>query len=965
MTSRFIIAGFILFLGSGAGIALDSQPDGPGLERHFSGTVHPFLENYCLPCHGPEKHKGKLDLSADASVSAVRSGFRRWEIVLEKIEAEEMPPEEAKRHPSPEERRAVIEWILALRDDEARRHAGDPGVVLARRLSRAEYDHTIRDLTGLDIRPAREFPVDPANEAGFDNSGESLAMSPTLLKKYLAAAREVADHLVLKPAGFDFAPGPAVAETDRDHYCVQRIEDFYQRHQVDYADYFLAAWNFKHRDALGKRDATLAGLAAENGISASYLETVWSLLSQPSQKTGPVASLQSLWRQLPAPDANPADRGLKAARRGCEGMRDFVVRTRAQVQPRVEEVRVRGISEGSQPFVLWKDRQLAESRRRFSGSGKNPAEATGPEEDWRRFCQSFPDAFFVSKRGLYSDPKLGAQVRLLSAGFHLMQGYFRDDEPLYRLILDQAERREIDGLWRELDFITLAPLRQYRDFVFFERAEPPRFMQGAEFDFARSEDKEVTSEPMIRKLAEAYLAKAGAHGAEGLALHAIQDYFTNISAEIRWVETARLAAEPSHLEALQEFAGRAYRRPLTAAEREDLIAFYRSLREEGLTHMEAVRDSIVSVLMSPYFCYRIDLAGTGPGISPLSDYSLASRLSYVLWASMPDAELFGHAAAGDLHRPEVLLAQTRRMLRDGRVRGLATEFEGNWLDFRRFEEHNAVDRERFKCFTSGLRQAMFEEPIRFFVDLVRRDGSVLDFLDGDYTLVNAVLARHYGMPFPDDASWEWVRIDQARTYGRGGLLPMAVFLTQNAPGLRTSPVKRGNWVVRRLLGQRIPPPPAKVPQLPADESKTGDLTLPQLLARHRQDKSCAGCHQRFDSIGLVFEGYGPVGERREVDLAGRPVDAHAIFPDGSEGTGLDGLRGYLRGRRQEEFVDNLCRKLLAYTLSRSLMLSDEAILQEMKTKLAADGHRFGRLVEAIVTSPQFLTQRGGNDLTQK
>src|SRR5262249_37450089 len=244
-------------------------------------------------------------------------------------------------------------------------------------------------------------------------------------------------------------------------------------------------------------------------------------------------------------------------------------------------------------------------------------------------------------------------------------------------------------------------------------------------------------------------------------------------------------------------------------------------------------------------------------------------------------------------------------------RGLATEFAGNWLAFRRFEEHNSVDRERFAAFSNELRQAMYEEPIRFFVDLARRGGSALDLLHADHTFVNPVLARHYGMPVPvpDAGPDDWVRVNGAHQYGRGGLLPMSVFLTANAPGLRTSPVKRGYWVVRRILGEHIPAPPPEVPELPKDEAMLGDLPLRQLLARHHVHKSCAGCHQRFDSIGLVFEGYGPIGERRDHDLGSRPVVASATFPDGSEGTGLDGIRRYLAQQRQEEFLDNLCRKL--------------------------------------------------------
>jgi hypothetical protein len=202
-----------------------------------------------------------------------------------------------------------------------------------------------------------------------------------------------------------------------------------------------------------------------------------------------------------------------------------------------------------------------------------------------------------------------------------------------------------------------------------------------------------------------------------------------------------------------------------------------------------------------------------------------------------------------------------------------------------------------------------------------------------------------------------VRVDGARQFGRGGLLPMAVFLTKNAPGLRTSPVKRGYWVVRRVLGEEIPAPPAEVPELPNDETKLGALNLRETLLRHRAEASCAGCHQRFDSIGLAFEGYGAVGELRTIDFGGHSVDTHVTFPRGGEGDGVEGLRTYIRASRQDDFVANLCRKLLAYALGRSLLPSDDDTINTMRARLAADGHRFGNLVESIVTSPQFRNKR--------
>jgi hypothetical protein len=939
----------MLLLGLAAWAWSADEPDAH--ERRFVDVVQPFLKAYCLECHGTTKQQAKLDLSKFTSPASVVKNHRVWERVAERLEAEEMPPAKATKHPRPHERRAVLEWLREVREEDARKNAGDPGEVLARRLSNFEFDNTIRDLTGVDIRPTKEFPVDPANEAGFDNSGESLMMSPALLKKYLAAARHVAEHVVLKPQGFVFAPHPTVTDTDRDKYCVARIMDFYGRHCVDYADYFLAAWRFRHRTPLGKPDAALADFAAEARLSPHYLQEICSLLDQTKPPVGPLEELQSAWSKLPDSEAKPAD-----VRRDCERLRDLVLRLRKNSEPKIEKLTAQGISQGSQPFVLWRNDQLAALHRRYTGDAQGEK-----REAWEQFCRIFPDAFVVSERAPYYDPGSSPKGRLLSAGFHLMHGFYRDDGPLYDLVLDRSAKREIDALWDELHFVTLDPIRQYKDYIFFERAEPPRFMIDAQFDFARSEDKDAGSEANIQKLRPMYLAKAREKGASEHALKAIEFYFTTINEQIRKVEKARSAAEPSHLAALEKLAGRAYRRPLTDNERKDLHAFYRKLRDrDQLSHEEAIRDSIAAILLSPNFCYRLDLPHAGAAAVPLTDYELASRLSYFLWSSMPDEELLAHAAAGDLHKPKILIAQAKRMLKDARVRGLAEQFAGNWLEFHRFEESNTVDRTRFPGFTNELRQAMAEEPIRLFRHVVQQDRPVLDWLDCDYSIVNPILAKHYGMPIPSKSAETWVKMEDAHRFGRGGLLPMAVFLTKNSPGLRTSPVKRGYWVVRRMLGENIPPPPPEVPELPKDEA-VGDLSLPQLLAKHRDHKACAGCHQRFDSLGLAFEAYGPVGERRTHDLGGRPVETTAAYPDGKERTGLDGLRRYLSEKRQNDFVDNLCRKLLAYALGRSLLPSDKGTIEKVLERLAKDGYRFESLVEEIVTSPQFRNKRGRDD----
>jgi hypothetical protein len=971
------------------------------LDRQFSETVRPFVNANCVQCHGGEKPKAEFDLQPYSSLATVIKGTAHWMQVREKLVSKEMPPEEAKVQPTAEDRQKIIDWIDAFRKNEAAKHAGDPGIVLLRRLSNAEYDYTIRDLTGFDLQPTREFPIDPANTAGFDNSGESLAMSPGLLNKYLKAARDIANHMYLQQNGIGFAEHAMLSETDRDRFCELQIVNFYHTLSTDYADYFQSAWRFKNRAALGKPDAGLAEMAISPQVSPKYLATVWAILEEAPEQVGPVAKLQAMWHALPAPDPNQPE----LARRGAEQMRDYVVELRKKVEPRFTGLSAgRG---GGQAAPMWLNTQYATHRMTYDPAQlqvegeAQPMQTTQPataparggrgarggrrggrggtitntpgdpdltvpagqraqyEASFARFCSVFPDRFYTQQRGTNYFNEGNETGRLLSAGFLNRMGYFRDDVPFYELILDKQQQQKLDSMWVDFDFIANATRRTFLQ-SFDVGSASARALLGDDVNAAP--DDRLASEATIKKYTEGLVAAAA--GSSEMAIKVVQDYYQGVNDRIRWTEKARVAAEPSHLDALLDFAARAYRRPLTKDDRDELLAYYRSAREDGLDHESAIRDTIVFILISPNLTYRIDLSPSDNGVQPLSDYDLASRLSYFLWASMPDAELLSHAAAGDLHEPKVIAAQARRMLQDPRARGLAVEFGGNWLDFRRFEDINTVDRQRFSSFTNELRDAMFEEPVRFLLDVVQKNRSILDLLYANDTFVNPVLAKHYGMPEQNVAPDEWVHIQDASPYSRGGILPMAAFMTKNAPGLRTSPVKRGHWVAKNVLGEVIAPPPANVPLLPSDESKL-DQPLRQMLAQHRDNPACAGCHERFDSLGLVFEGFGTIGDRRDKDLAGRAIDPGAVFPDGSEGAGLEGLRKYIREKRQDDFINNVSQKLLVYALGRSLIPSDDLLIQDIHGRLVASGYRFETIVESIVTSPQFLTKRGRDALAER
>ncbi len=773
----------------------------PGLDQQFEQTVRPFVGKYCVACHSGKMAPAQFDLKSYTNMDMVTDDFARWSLLADRLKAKEMPPKPIPPPPAAEAQQ-VIDWVAAVRAEEIKKAAGDPGVVLARRLSNAEYDYTIRDLTGQDMHVAKEFPVDPANQAGFDNSGESLTMSPALLNKYLKAAREVADHAVLKPDGIDFAPYPMLVETDREKYAIQRIVSFYAAQPTDYADYFQAAWRYKYRIALKKPHATLATTAVDSKVSPKYLPLVWQILHD-QNAVGPVLKLQQMFRALPPPAA--AQTG--ALRAKCTAMRDFVVKIRAHTAMQFAAPVVAGLPAQSEPLLNWKLKQFAEHRRdsdpkdlrndtdpppvvpaippypdlheeaaprwaALSAKARaNDADLIVPaaqrpryEAAFARFASVFPDAFYISERGRYFPDDSEDKGRLLSAGYHNIMGYYRDDLPLRQLILDDNGTQELDRLWNEFETIADFSARTWTQYYFNQSGEV--FGKGDESGSERPADHAVTDAAVIFKMRDVYLAKVAADPTnDPAAAEAIRDHFDQMNATLRSLEKERAAAEPKQLEAMLQLAARAYRRPLTQAERAELLAYYHQDRTQNQSsHEEAIRNAITGVLMEPDFLYRLDMTdpqtasakvrthavvlktSTAVPSEPLSSYALASRLSYFLWASMPDEELLRHAAANDLQKPAVLLAQARRMMKDARVRGLSTEFTGNWLAFRLFETNNAVDRARFPQFNNDLREAMFQEPIRYVEDTIQNNRSVFDLLYGDYTFVNPVLAKHYGIP---------------------------------------------------------------------------------------------------------------------------------------------------------------------------------------------------------------------------
>jgi hypothetical protein len=1133
----------------GAAIAVAAAPAGDPFAEQFQ----PFAVKHCRRCHQGEKVRGEFDLGRYTKAGEVVADFRRWSHVIEFIRDGKMPPDDEPQ-PTIDERMQAVGILEAILLEEAEKRAGDPGAVPPRRLSNTEYDRSIRDLTGVDIRPTRDFPPDPAGGEGFDNTGEVLGVRPGLLKKYLAAAQTVSEHLVLKTDGITFAPFPVTSYNEQKKLTEQAIIDFYQRQTVRIAEYLEAAWRYRYRDAADK-ELDIAAWAARSQLSPKYLSLVWQTLEDASRaatdarRATPEAArimpgfferLGQLWDAIPAaadPRAQPApwtelqrfieffqrkfphregamiqshagnwpirhlefraqeaaardqfdpgnfrakatiafarvnapqnsptaDKGTtlylnisRAFDRPSEDGPDLpatpaaegapvdapvvIVRnaifSKSNSHPRNEDERQK------QEVVALRDllQQHAPETAERLAFGKHPAggelEATSfaaivpttieiplnsallkelhekqllleceldgrsrndavlvyptvgrpgtekyaanaellihPDGDVaqslsgpaRLFCSTFPNRFF------YVDPDRG-----LAAGFHLVEGFFRDDLPLVQKVLDQHQQQELDHLWRELDFVTQSTETLLRGFVWFERAER-HVLHDKRFDFLRAEDPELVHEELLAQFEREYLDKLGVKLVEGTLQPQAADkqydlvhgFFQRIRAGLALHAEQLQAAEQRAVSDIESLAGRAFRRPLRDEQRTALRNLYSDLRNRGNSVESSLRGMLVAVLMSPDFFLHFSHAPMSEQIQPLADEELASRLSYFLWSSLPDAELMSAARRGNLRDASELVRQTRRMLSDPRIDGFAREFFGQWLRYRDYLEKDPINAPAFPGYDNALRQAMFEEPTRFAIDAIQNDRSVLELLHGDATFVNGPLAKHYGGEIAqqyhrlskDPA--EWHLVSGLRMEGRGGMIGMGVILTKLSKGERTSPVKRGFWTVHHLLGQHFPPPPNDVPELPPNE-KQAAKTIRELIVAHTENPKCAMCHLHFDGLGMALEGFDPIGRARTRDLADRTIDNRATLPDGKTAQGIAGLIEYIERARRDDFVRTLCRKFLGYALGRSVILSDEPLLKEMKRSLEQNEYRFSAMFETVVRSSQFRNRRGNESST--
>jgi len=520
---------------------------------------------------------------------------------------------------------------------------------------------------------------------------------------------------------------------------------------------------------------------------------------------------------------------------------------------------------------------------------------------------------------------------------------YREDDQLARLMLSDTERQDLERHWSDLWFISRHANKQKDAF-------------DQLWQYATQDADPSAFEPMREPIEKA----------------------------VETFNQSLLTIHPAQVQAATDLANRVWRRPITETEAQQLELLYHGFLAQGLSHEAAIRQLISRLFVAPEFLYRIE-KGDSPTEQPptsdltvtsldprspaaaipmqrLSDFELASRLSYFLWSSCPDTVLDELATRGELASIHQISTQVERMVRDPKIRRFATEFGCQWLGVRNLAISDEKSERHFPSFRN-LREDMQEEVTQYWIYLLQSNRSPMELIQSDTTLMNGPMAQLYGLD-ESIVAWSdlrWQQVHNMQNLGRGGVLGFAATLAQNSGASRTSPILRGNWISETLLGERLPKPPKDVPILP--ETTPDGLTEREMIERHSSDPNCARCHQRIDPFGFALENFDAIGRQRPQQ------NTRTQLPDGFEIDGIRDLQKYLIEQRGDEFLRQFSRKLLGYAIGRSIQLSDRPLIDQMVTTLkSSETKGIQDAILLVVQSTQFTHKRnptGSEPLSQE
>jgi hypothetical protein len=884
-----IIVSFASFLNPIA-FSADVVP-GPGTPQTmdhagFLKQVQPFFNKYCIECHSPSGSESGVTFDSFKDQESLLKAMSDLEKAAQMLHQLKMPPKR-KPQPTEAERKAVAEWLESFTSgvDCSKPETLNPGRVTLRRLNRAEYNNTIRDLLAIDYHPADTFPVDDSGY-GFDNIGDVLSVAPMLMEKYMTAAEVVMNQAIMVdpilPAPirlFDAnisdgtvpkTPGGSGTRSTRGNGNAEagngRI--FYYNGEI-------------HEEYDFPKDGTyyfrLRGYSNAGTNSRIRPQVQFYVDGQPAGKPVTVSNEQRL--------IGIHSSGAVNVTAGKHRIALAVLNsgTREEYDAAVEAARIAALSPATQPLNA-------------SGSEGAVNVALQPADDNPAAAQPLQRGAREGRRG--RGPAAPPAAVAAPA----------EENPVAPAAAQQPQP------------VAAAPRAGGRGRGPAVPPAPPAPTGHATFGI-HSFEIEGPMEPTLDRMPESYRRVMVAAPSSTL--------------------TKSQAAE----QIIRNFAAKAYRRPTKDDEVQRLLSIWTKFDENGEKFEESISNTLAIVLASPHFLYRLERDPTPDegAVRTLGEYELASRLSYFLWSSMPDAELSSLAAQGKLRTN--LDAQLVRMLQDPKSRALVDNFGGQWLQLRMMDVV-IPDPKLFPDFDPALRAAMTTETQMLFDTIIKEDRSVLDFIDADFTFLNERLAKHYGIEGITGEKFQRVKLASP---DRGGLLTQGSILTITSYANRTSPVLRGKWVLENLFDTAPPPPPPNVPQLADEKQLKG--TLRQRMEQHRENPACAGCHEQMDAIGFGLENFDGIGAWRAGD-GDAPIDPSGTLPGGKSFSGPAQLKQIIKSQ-DEVFARALTVKLMTYATGRGMEKFDRCTIDTIVNNVKQSGYKFSVLVHEIVYSDPF------------
>ena len=905
-----------------------------GTYADFQKTVQPFLEKHCYDCHDDQDSEGNVRLDVLTTEDSLVKGIPTLEKAIKMLEARKMPPKTEPR-PTEDEYQAVTSWIGAYTNNYYMSGPIDPGRVTLHRLNRAEYNNTIRDLLGIDFKPADAFPVDDAGY-GFDNNGDVLSIAPVLLEKYIKAASLSLD----KSLHADPVRPPPVKQ-------------------------WLAAsaeGDFPKSDpaaVVNSRNGS-GGRAKPNPIGRvfEYYGNIYQDYDFPMDGTYVI--------NFRAYGTQGADGPAKAA---FYVDSQLVTQTPIQVNTTVDNARVFAtgpihVTAGKhRVYLSFRSNTTKEDYLAAVAKAKATADAAKIAAD-----AAAKDA----ANQVAANPTAPTDVKAVDGGTSATAG--TPATPVAAATNNPPSATDANAA-----VVAATPAAQ--PVTATPAAQPaPANPQATGAAALIAATNPATAANGIRGAAP--IAAAGTAGARGNANRggrppppksvtgnatlAVIYYEIEGPEEVtpdRMPESYHkvMIVQPSDKttkaeaaeQIIRNFATRAFRRPVTDDEVYSLMSLWSAADSTKRPFEDSIAVALEAVLASPNFLFRVEqdpLPGEKDNVHTLSDYELASRLSYFLWSSMPDDELFNLAAKGKLRAN--LDAQVERMLKDPKSEALVDNFAGQWLRLRQVN-NVSPDPKLYPGFDEDLRESMLTETQMFFSSIKNEDRDIMDFIGANYSFVNERLAKFYGIP--GITGDDFKRVTFPADSPRGGIITQASVLTITSYNNRTSPVQRGKWVLENLLDAAPPPPPPNVPQLEAQHQLTG--TLRQQMEQHRSNPTCAACHERMDGIGFSLENFDAIGQWRDKDTSNVAIDASGTLPDGVSFNGASQLKKILL-LKKDQFCRCMADKMLIYALGRGTEPSDKRTIDQIVTETQTHGDKFSSLVKAIVHSDAFQKRRG-------